>query len=174
MYIFFLLVHICANSLSLSPSPRRAHTRTQFIEVDELDIRIYFTVLIKWGAKFIYTQRTAHNDSVADADIFTNIYLKSILYGGWFTSVHITRTSSSLSLFGFIRFVSKRRDSHSTLDGHTSHSNFGLYISRQRVRAYACYMSDKIVCVAPKKRRKMFRKMVACIIFSFSPRRRDE
>lgn len=88
-----------------------AHTRSQFIEVDELDIRIYFTVLIKWGAKFIYTQRTTHNDSVADADIFTNIYLKSILCGGcccrcccWYTSVHNTRTYS-LSLLGFYSIV---------------------------------------------------------------------
>lgn len=98
-------------------------------------------------------------ESVADADIFTNIYLKSILCGGWFTSVHITRTlSSSLSLFGFIRFVSKRRDSHSTLDGHTSHSLFGLYIFQQRVRAYTCYMSDKISCLPRRSGGKCFKR----------------
>lgn len=161
MYIFFSW---CARALS------HTLTRTQFIEVDELDIRIYFTGFDNKMGSRIYVQG-AHTAPPTQTRSLTNIYLNSILCGGLVGGAHPSPLPVFVEFVWFYSIVS---------------ANGGIRVHIRRahlIRTFAvfhntvfeptCYMSDKI---ERRQKRKNVSKMVAksaCIIFSFLPRKEN-
>lgn len=143
----------------------QTHARTQFIEVDELDIRIYFTVFDKMGST-IYIQTHAHSGGRRP----TQTFLAKYIFKKYFMWLCAPRTYSlSFVWLWFDRVCQQstraQRDSYAIhiRRAHLIRFSACVFFAAARFEP-TCYMSDKIerrqnvfcFCSFPKDGRVLF------------------